>query len=102
MGFKFLRHYSVDKYILDFYCPSVKLAIEVEGASHKDIEQKKYDKIRTESLNDRIIEVIRFMNQEVITNIEEVLNSIKNHTTNLYKVNLISLAELFPSLPKRG
>ncbi|MCF7793068.1 MAG: endonuclease domain-containing protein [Candidatus Cloacimonetes bacterium] len=82
-GFMFYRQYSVDKYILDFYCPSVKLAIEFDGPYHKDIEQKEYDKIRTELLNDLKIEVIRFTNQTVITNIEEVLNSIKNHAAKL-------------------
>jgi len=39
-GYKFRRQYSVDKYVIDFYCPKLKLAIEVDGISHELDRQK--------------------------------------------------------------
>ena len=37
LGYKFKRQYSVDKYIIDFYCPELKFAIEVDGISHHSV-----------------------------------------------------------------
>ena len=48
---RFLRQYIVDRYIVDFYCPSAKLVIEVDGSQHYESEGLVYDKIRTETLN---------------------------------------------------
>ena len=43
LGYKFRRQYSVDQYVTDYYCSEIKLAVELDGASHNAIEQKKYD-----------------------------------------------------------
>ena len=43
LGAKFRRQYSVGKFVLDFYCPDRKLAIEVDGISHHDQERKQHD-----------------------------------------------------------
>ena len=51
MNLKFTMQYSVGKFILDFYCPTLRLAIEVDGSQHMDIENKKYDYRRTFYLN---------------------------------------------------
>ena len=40
LGFKFKRQYSVDQYVIDFYCSEIKLAVEVDGAFHNSTEQK--------------------------------------------------------------
>jgi very-short-patch-repair endonuclease len=82
-GRKFRRQQSIGNYIVDFYCPTEKLAIELDGDFHFDEVVKKYDEKRTEFINKFSIKLIRFENQEVLYNLETVLKSIekefKNH-----------------------
>lgn len=74
IGFKFKRQYSVGGYILDFYCPSKRLGIEIDGSQH--LENKEYDKNRTKLFNDLDIKIIRFWNNEVNENIDSVMQKI--------------------------
>ena len=78
LGIKFRRQHPVDMYILDFYAPKTKLAIELDGSIHK--ENKEYDKERTRYLESKKIKVVRFWNSEVENNLENVLNKIRNLT----------------------
>ena len=50
LGCKFRRQYSVDHYVIDFYCTELKLAIELDGSIHDEPDQKKYDTYRQEYL----------------------------------------------------
>lgn len=77
-GYKFRRQHIIDKYIVDFVCLEKRLVIEVDGAYHSEIGQIEYDKDRTTRLNELGFEVIRFTNEEVITDIEECINKIKS------------------------
>ncbi len=43
---RFLRQFSVGKYVIDFYCPEIKLAIEADGDTHSSEEEIEYDKNR--------------------------------------------------------
>jgi very-short-patch-repair endonuclease len=74
LGFKFKRQHSVGPYILDFYCPDKKLAVELDGSQH--IENKEYDQERTNYLLVLEIQTIRFWNNEVNTNINGVIQEI--------------------------
>nr|WP_246525458.1 endonuclease domain-containing protein [Geomobilimonas luticola] len=76
LGYKFRRQHSAGYYILDFYCPSARLAIELDGDSHFTEEAIAYDKERTAFLNALNIRVIRFLNSDVFDNLEEVCNQI--------------------------
>jgi len=76
-GRKFRRQHSYGNYILDFYCPSERLAIELDGNHHFTAEGKEDDSIRDQFLKDNDIKVIRFSNREVEKKIEEVLEKIK-------------------------
>lgn len=78
-GRKFRRQHSVGSYILDFYCPSEKLCVELDGAGHFTEEGVAYDKERTEYLNSLNIRVIRFENVDVFEKMEKVLSEIKNN-----------------------
>jgi very-short-patch-repair endonuclease len=80
-GRKFRRQHSVGSYILDFYCPSEKLCVELDGAGHFTEKGIKYDKVRTEYLNSLNIRVVRFENRDVLERMEEVLNEIRNNFT---------------------
>lgn len=80
-GMKFFRQYSVDAYILDFYCPNLKLAIELDGGQHAEDERREYDKHRSEYLKTHGIEVMRFWNNEVLSNMDGVLIRIAERIT---------------------
>ncbi len=79
---KFRRQYSVGYFVLDFYCPQEKLAIEVDGNVHDSIEAQQYDAYRTEALNGIGIQVVRFRNEEVVNNLPQVLTRIKSFLKN--------------------
>lgn len=72
---RFLRQYSVNHFVIDFYAPKIKLAIEVDGSSH--IGKEDYDKARQEYIEDFGIEVIRFTNENVTKNINKVVAQIE-------------------------
>lgn len=57
---RFLRQYSVGPYILDFFCPKIRLGIELDGSIHKEKEKRIYDKDREKFLKSLDIEIIRF------------------------------------------
>ena len=77
-GKKFRRQHSIDNYIVDFYCPSERLAIEIDGGIHENTVNQTYDYERTTNLNKYGIRVLRFSNEAVIKNIELVLESIRS------------------------
>jgi very-short-patch-repair endonuclease len=63
-GIRFFRQYSLGPYILDFYCPAAKLAVELDGGQHNQGKNKEYDEFRSEYLKAHGIEVIRFWDNE--------------------------------------
>jgi very-short-patch-repair endonuclease len=75
-GYKFRRQHSVGSYILDFYCPAARLAIELDGDSHFSDDAIAYDLERTVYLNALRIKVLRFLNTEVYVDIEVVCERI--------------------------
>jgi very-short-patch-repair endonuclease len=77
-GLRFLRQYSIGSYILDFYCPKIRLGIELDGNIHKEKESKIYDKDREKYLGSLDINVIRFWNDNVLKNTENVLDKLHN------------------------
>lgn len=76
-AYKFFRQYSVGPYILDFYCPFLRLNVEIDGGYHK--KEKDYDKERENFLKGNFIETIRFKNEEVMNSLESVLNMIRKN-----------------------
>lgn len=77
LGTKFRRQFSIDNYILDFYAPTVKLAIEIDGESHfsNKIAIEK-DLTRDWGLKEHGIKVLRFTNLEVTSNLDGVCSKI--------------------------
>ncbi len=76
-GRKFIRQHSVGNYILDFYCPSEKLAIELDGAGHFTGIGAEHDRERSAYLESKGIRVLRFQNREVFDETEWVLDTIR-------------------------
>lgn len=73
-GHIFLRQKPIFRFIADFYCSKLRLAIEIDGGSH--IGKMGRDKNRDKFLKQIGIDTIRFSNKEVINNIDEVKNKI--------------------------
>jgi cyclase len=77
LGVKFRRQHPILNYVVDFYCHSHKLAIELDGDVHDSKEAQAYDQLRTEELEQNGLRVIRFKNHEVRNRIEDVLKAIE-------------------------
>ena len=80
-GRKFRRQHSVGNYILDFYCPECRLAVELDGQGHFNPMTSEYDYRRSEYLKKLNIRVLRFENRLVFENLEGVLHMISDHLT---------------------
>ena len=84
LWYQFLKHYPIQfkrqvtcgEYIMDFYCPSAKLAIELDGYYHSLTEKSEADKIRTDYLNNLGILVMRFPNRDIWKDFDSVCNQI--------------------------
>jgi very-short-patch-repair endonuclease len=76
-GYKFRRQHPLSKYIADFYCHKLKLVIEIDGGYHQTKEQMLLDEERTTAIEFQGLKVVRFTNEEVLLNLPEVLNKIK-------------------------
>ncbi|TYT72870.1 endonuclease domain-containing protein, partial [Microcystis aeruginosa] len=70
------RQRPIDQFIVDFYCPELKLVIEIDGDSHNREDAQTYDLERTQILSGYGLTVIRFTNQEVLSNFEGVCGVI--------------------------
>lgn len=75
LGFKFRRQHPMLHYIADFYCFPLKLVIEVDGGIHDF--RKEEDLARTKAIEESGNKVVRFSNEEVINDLENVLNQIR-------------------------
>ncbi len=76
---KFRRQVGIGHFIVDFYCPSKKLVIEVDGETHFSKAEITYDESRTNYLVKNGIEVIRFTNIDIFESIEGVIEEIKKY-----------------------
>lgn len=72
---RFLRQYSINHFVIDFYAPQIKLAIEVDGASHFGNED--YDAERQKYIEDLGIQVIRFSDDIIMGNTNKVIEEIE-------------------------
>jgi very-short-patch-repair endonuclease len=84
-GLKFRRQHPINRFIVDFYCAKIKLVIEVDGSIHEIPENKVYDIGRSQILNDFGITVLRFSNNHIINDIENVLKTIEENVKQLIK-----------------
>ena len=89
-GLKFFRQYGIGRYIADFYCPKIKVIVEIDGGGHYTEEGQAYDTVRSETLESIGISILRFSNTEVLNQLDSVLERIWEPTPPT------------PSLKKRG
>ena len=76
-GFKFRRQHGVGPYILDFFCPEAKLAIEIDGSSHDSDDAKTKDQRRQAFIEEFGIRFLRFKDTELFENPNKVLERIE-------------------------
>ena len=77
-GFKFRRQHGIGRYIVDFYCPELKLAIEVDGDIHAIAENIEKDVSRQEYIESLGIQVKRYKNDDIKHNLDSVLKDLYN------------------------
>lgn len=77
--FKFRRHFGVGPYILDFYCPKLKLGIEIDGDSHSGPEAQAYDVEQQKYVESFGISLIRFSNKQVFDQLDGVTEFLTKH-----------------------
>ncbi|RCK72740.1 MAG: putative restriction /modification enzyme [Anaerolineae bacterium] len=76
LGRKFRRQHPIGQFIADFFCDDARLVIEIDGAVHREPSQQERDRLREEILRSHHLHVLRFTNQEVLQNTEQVLHQI--------------------------
>jgi len=76
-GRRFRRQHSIGPYVVDFYCSSERLVIELDGAVHADPARAAYDARREAFLKAQGIRVLRFENRQVMEQLDVVLETIR-------------------------
>jgi len=76
LGLKFRRQHGIGSYVIDFYCPEYKLAIEVDGVTHHTEGELAYDEERQKWIEQYGIKFLRVTNEDVLYNIDSVLTTI--------------------------
>ncbi|MFH1111691.1 MAG: endonuclease domain-containing protein [Patescibacteria group bacterium] len=93
---KFFRQYGIGSYIIDFYAPKLRLAIEMDGGQHNKQEYMTSDNQRTNFLVAHNIKIMRFWNNEVNNNLEGVLERITE------QIRILKSNSSHPPLKIRG
>lgn len=75
-GLRFRRQHSIGPYVVDFYCPEVRLVVELDGAVHDDPLRAAYDAARESYLEGLGLRVLRFGNERVMRQADLVLDAI--------------------------
>ena len=83
LGARFLRQYIIGNYIVDFFCPSKQLIVEVDGKYHYAEDNQDFDNIRDAYLSQQGYTVLRFINEQVLCNIDQVIATIQPQLCNL-------------------
>lgn len=93
----FRKQHPVGPFVVDFYCAPLRLAIEVDGGQHA-AQTKEADNRRTQWLADKGVTVVRYWNNDVLSNLEGVLGDLLAHTERLAQ----AAATPTPTLPLSG
>ena len=78
-GYDFHRQKPIDNYILDFFCHELMLGIELDGITHQFEDVQIKDRKKESRMNELGIDILRFKDEEVYSDIENVLRTIENY-----------------------
>ena len=90
--YDFHRQKPLDEFIADFYCRDLNLVIEVDGSSHNDNEVQQKDKFKEETFNSYGINVLRFLESDVVSDINSILRIIELYIDCLQKRDFSGLS----------
>ncbi len=85
LGYKFRRQQPIGHYIADFFCPELRLIIELDGGQHNEIKNIEYDKQREKFLKQQNFNIIRIWNNDIDNNIDGVIEYIRSEMQKLVK-----------------
>lgn len=77
-GFYFLRNYKIHNYSFDFYCPELKIAIEIDGYAHEFTEIYNQDAPKKLHIHSLGITVLRFTDYQILVDIEEIFRALRH------------------------
>lgn len=80
-GYRFVRQFSIGNFIIDFYSPELRLAIELDGSQHMLEKNKSHDESRSKRLRELGIKIVRFWDNDLLNNTDGVLEQLKNYLT---------------------
>jgi very-short-patch-repair endonuclease len=101
-GLSFRRQHCAGPYIIDFYCPQLRLAIELDGGQHSEGPQRARDRRRTIWLQERGVTELRFWNNDVTENLYGVLEHIKSAAEELRARGMTPTRRWRADLPLSG
>ena len=96
-GLSFRRQHPLGPYTVDFYCPHLRLVVEVDGGQHAE-QRKQADERRTQWLAEKGVTVVRYWNNEVLSNLQGVLSDLLVHVERLLQAEKTPT----PALPLSG
>jgi methylmalonyl-CoA mutase cobalamin-binding domain/chain len=99
---KIRRQHIIGEYIVDFVCLEKKLVIEVDGGIHDTIEQKEHDQYRTDWLISKGFKVVRYTNKQVLTDINNTIESIRKELKTNVEVPPSGVRGLFLTLRQQS
>ncbi|MDD5031453.1 MAG: endonuclease domain-containing protein [Patescibacteria group bacterium] len=79
IGVKFRRQHGIKGYVVDFYCPKLKLIIELDGVVHDFRKQRERDYLKEKELEKLNFKVIRYNNFDIMENIGEVMKDLRKY-----------------------
>ncbi|MCD8548544.1 MAG: endonuclease domain-containing protein [Aeromonadaceae bacterium] len=79
LGTKFRRQHGIGPYVVDFYCPELRLVIEVDGDSHYTESGIRHDRQRNDFLHQSGLSTLRFTNHDIMTQLPAVLASLQEY-----------------------
>jgi very-short-patch-repair endonuclease len=102
LGLRFRRQYTIGPFLLDFYCPSIRLGVELDGESHFEPGAAEYDAGRQAFIERFDVQLIRFLNADVIENLAGVLEVIRRAASARMETAWGSDAATPPTPPSKG
>jgi len=102
LGADFRRQHPAGPYVLDFYCPSLNLAIELDGGQHARPDMLQRDDKRTRWLAERNLTLLRYWNSDVIQNLSGVLEDIAAKVAQLQAAGMTPTRRWRADLPLSG
>jgi very-short-patch-repair endonuclease len=75
LGYDFHKQKPIDEYVVDSYCPRLKLVLEIDGDSHEGKEES--DKIRQEKLESKGLTILRYWDSDVKNNVDGIVEQLR-------------------------